>query len=381
MQYFFDGDSNLYEYETEDKPFALPEKTKQMGGLESHVKIYMEDYVYTYLYQYGRSGGGKEKLAALVGRHYLVDGQDTLVISGAIQGKGTLRQNGAEAFSEETWEYIGGQMQTYFKGMSILGWVHCQPGFGTFLMAKDENFHREYFKEAWQVLFVVDTMDKMDTFYLRNEDGQGLRQARGYFIYYDKNEEMQEYMLENSMVRPREAAQEAEPAPEREARGERRRRKPTPEERLDAAKEIRRTLQRRSKEAAQEKKGHDRMLAGVSCVLCVVSLCMGLAMMRSLDRLRLVETELVAMQSNYAALAEDFAGAQTVFAAEKEMKQEEKEEPQEREMQQYQVEGGDSVAYISRKFYGDTSGIGRIIAANGLDNADLIYEGQILMIP
>ncbi|MBR6652042.1 MAG: hypothetical protein IKL30_02655, partial [Anaerotignum sp.] len=70
-----------------------------------------------------------------------------VVISGAIQGKGTVQENGVERFSEETWEYLGGQMERYFKGMSIVGWVHCQPGFGAFLMAKDENFHREYFKE------------------------------------------------------------------------------------------------------------------------------------------------------------------------------------------------------------------------------------------
>ena len=391
MQYFFGGDSNLYEYETEDRPFSTPAKTKQMGSIESRVRIYMEDYVYTYLYQYGRSGGGKEKLAALVGRHYVVDGQDTLIISGAIQGKATIQQNGMECFSEETWEYIGGQMQTYFKGMSILGWVHCQPGFGAFLMARDETFHREYFREKWQVLFVLDTVDRLDTFYFYNEEGKGLTQARGYFIYYDKNREMQEYMLENSLVRPRETmkeeslqeeAEQIEMPPQREGR---RRRKPTQEERMDAAKEIRRTLQRRAKEAEQEKKGQYVMLAGVSCVLCVVCLCMGLAMLRSLDRLQLVEMELLAMQNSYETLAEDFEGVkvQSVFAAEQTIsgKQEAIPEKEKKEMQIYQVEAGDSVAYISRKFYGDMSGIDRIIEANALKNADLIYEGQALLIP
>ncbi len=406
MQYYFDGDSNLYEYGAGDKPFSTPDKTKQMGGIESYMKLYMEDYVYTYLYQYGRSGGGKEKLAALVGRHYVVDGQDTLVISGAIQAKGTVQQNGVECFSEETWEYIGGQMETYFKGLSILGWVHCQPGFGTFLMARDETFHREYFKEKWQVLFAVDTVDKMDVFYLYNEDGMGLRQARGYFIYYDKNEEMQEYMLENSMVRPKEMNRaEIEEQSEQAERAveprERRRRKPTPEERMDAAREIRRTLQKRAQEAEQEKKGQYVMLAGVSCALCVVCLCMGLAMLRSLNRLQVVETELVAMRDSYYALAEDFEDVkvQNVFAAEDTSARENGAKAAEtamtaetagtssaaqsagREVQVYKVESGDSVAYISRKFYGDTSGIERIIAANDLQNADLIYEGQALLIP
>ena len=390
MQYYFDGDSNLYG--TAGKEFSMPARTKQMGSIENHVKIFVEDYVYTYLYQYGRSGGGKEKLAALIGKHYEVEGQDVLVISGAIQGKGTVQQNGVECFSEETWEYIGGQMQTYFTGMNIVGWVHCQPSFGSFLMARDEVFHKEYFKEKWQVLFVVDTMDKLDTFYIYNEDGTGLRQARGYFVYYDRNREMQEYMLENSMIRPREEMQEgtspqaeAEVFAAEQAEGrERQRRKPSAEERLDAAKEIRRVLQKREKEVKQAKKEHDRLLAAVSCVLCAVCVCMGVAMMQSLDRLKMVETELLAMQTSYQTLAEDFEGVkvQSVFAVQQAENGQTTEPTAEKVTnKKYIVESGDSLGYISRKFYGDNSGITKIIEANDLKNADMIYEGQALWIP
>ena len=375
MESYFEKDSNLRE--REEREFDTPARVKQMGGMENSIKIFMEDYVYTYLYQYGRSGGGKEKLAALVGRHYVVNGQETVVISGAIQGKGTVQENGVERFTDETWEYIGGQMQKYFAGMSIVGWVHCQPGFGAFLMAKDEGFHREYFKEKWQVLYVLDTVDKLDTFYICNEEGTGLRQARGYFVYYDKNREMQEYMLENSMVKPKEVQEEkAEPILLEERRE---RRKPTQEERMDAAQDIRRVLKKREQTAKQAKKEHDRLLAAVSCVLCVVCVSLGIAMWQSLDRLQMVEQELMAMQSSYQTLAEDFAGVkvQSVFAVQQAEMAEEKEEM----TKKYIVEGGDSLGYISRKFYGDNEGIERIMAANGLENADMIYEGQALWIP
>lgn len=389
MEYYFDGDSNLYD--KTEKEFSSPARVKQMGSIEGSVKIFVEDYVYTYLYQYGRSGGGREKLAALIGRHYVVNGQETVVISGAIQGKGTIQENGMERFSEETWEYIGGQMQTYFKGMSIVGWVHCQPGFGTFLMAKDESFHREYFREKWQVLFVLDTVDKLDTFYIYNEEGTSLRQARGYFIYYDKNREMQEYMLENSLVRPKETEGEKEQQERKrisavdgeEKTEERRRRKPTPEERMDAAKDIRRVLKKREAAAKQAKKEHDRLLAAVSCVLCVVCVSLGVAMMQSLDRLRTVETELMAMQTSYETLAEDFEGVkvQQVFAVQQAETQADTAESNTEKTKKYIVEGGDSLGYISRKFYGDNSGVTRIMDMNGLMDADMIYEGQVLWIP
>ena len=133
------------------------------------------------------------------------------------------------------------------------------------------------------------------------------------------------------------------------------------------------------KDAKQAKKEHDRLLAAVSCVLCVVCVSLGIAMWQSLDRLQMVEQELMAMQSSYRTLAEDFAGVkvQSVFAVQQADTAEEKTEI----TKKYIVEGGDSLGYISRKFYGDNEGIERIMAVNGLKNADMIYEGQALWIP
>ena len=358
-----------YEYDREKE---IPARVKQMGGIDSTVRIFMEDYVYTYLYQYGRSEGGKEKLAVLVGRHYVVNGQETILISGAIQGKRTVQENGQERFTEETWEHIGGEMETYFKGMMIVGWVHCQPGFGAFLMTKDEEMHRAYFKENWQVLFVLDTVDKLDTFYVYDEEGKGLRQARGYFIYYDKNREMQEYMLENSLVRPK--VEETKKVAESGST-------PVQQERMDAAQEIRRVLQKRERIVKKAKKEHDRMLVLVSCVLCIVCITLGIAMMQSLNRLRTVETELVAMQSTYQALAEDFEGVKTQSVFALQQKSGDVEEADKNETKKYVVEGGDSLGYISRKFYGDNSGVDQIMEMNGLVDADMIYAGQVLWIP
>ena len=239
-------------------------------------------------------------------------------------------------------------------------------------MTKDEEMHRAYFKENWQVLFVLDTVDKLDTFYVYDEEGKGLRQARGYFIYYDKNREMQEYMLENSLVRPK--VEETKKVAESGST-------PAQQERMDAAQEIRRVLQKRERIVKKAKKEHDRMLVLVSCVLCIVCITLGIAMMQSLNRLRTVETELVAMQSTYQALAEDFEGVKTQSVFALQQKPGDVEEADKNETKKYVVEGGDSLGYISRKFYGDNSGVDQIMEMNGLVDADMIYAGQVLWIP
>ena len=407
MQYLFNDDSNLYSAVGEEDNITIPSHIKQIGSIENDIKIYVEDYVYTYLYQYARSGGNKEKLAALAGKRIVIDGQQNIIISGAIQAKNTKEQKGMESFTDETWEYINGQMQHYFKGLCLVGWVHTQPSFGTFLMAKDETFHKEYFKEPWQVLFVIDSLDKLDTFFIHNAEKTGLRPAKGYFIYYEKNQEMQEYMLENSLVRPR-----LEKQTENTEKGEdnKQKKRATPEERMDAAKEIRRVLKKRAKEAEEENRSRLTMLAGVSSILCIACLFMGVSLLNNISRVRKLETEIATVQNSYYAMAEQLEEAQTqmVFAAQRAEQQEqlrkEAEEKAARQKQEeerkaaeeqkrkaeeeknkvlatYVVEEGDSLGYISNKFYGTSTAIKDIMQANGINDSNKIICGQTLVIP
>ena len=47
----------------------------------------------------------------------------------------------------------------------------------------------------------------------------------------------------------------------------------------------------------------------------------------------------------------------------------------------YTVESGDSLSSISLKFYGTKSMISRIMEENGIEDADLIYSGEKILIP
>ena len=89
------------------------------------------------------------------------------------------------------------------------------------------------------------------------------------------------------------------------------------------------------------------------------------------------------MQTSYETLAEDFEGVkvQRVFAVQQAETQADTAESNEEKTRKYIVEGGDSLGYISRKFYGDNSGVPQIMDVNGLKDADMIYEGQVLWIP
>lgn len=123
----------------EDKDFEYPINIRQVGTIHKGVKIYIEDYAYTYLYQYAESGGSQEKIAVLVGRALIHNDEIIVLISGAIGGKYSKEINSMECFTDEDWENIDSQMKKHFAGLQILGWMHSQPGYGTFLNSNDTN--------------------------------------------------------------------------------------------------------------------------------------------------------------------------------------------------------------------------------------------------
>lgn len=412
MQFIFNEDSNLYGYADGEDEFEFPSNIKQMGSIDDDIKIYMEDYVYTYLYQYAKSGGNKEKLAALVGRHMLVDGKQVIVISGAIQGKSTVQEKGVETFTQDTWNYINTQLSIYFRGLTLVGWVHTQPGFGAFLMSRDEIFHKEYFKSPWQVLFVIDPLDKMDTFFVHNYENTGMKPAKGYFIYYDKNENMQEYMLDNSLVRPKTLEEETPFVEEETAELSQEKRRPSPEERMDAAKKIRKVLKNRAEEAEAQTKKRYSLLTGISTILCVACFIMGISLMNNLDRIKRLETEVVTVKTSYTNIVERINQSDTAaaFAAQQQQEaqtpvqqevqapaQAEAQAPAQAEVQApvqqevkedneeipafYVIEEGDTLGYISEKFYHTGKMVSSIMEENGIEDPDKIIIGKKLILP
>jgi len=186
------------------KDFTLPANIKQIGSIGSGLRIYMEDYVCTFLHQYASSGGYDERLAYLVGRHMLIDGQSFLFISGAMYGMYTEQTEGYLRFSQKSAEYAEAMLEEHFPGQEIVGWMQSQPSYGTYLNQHYGAYHLRQFTKPYQVLFVMDPLERVNAFYMANPNAitpaDRVTDAGGYFIYYEKNVNMHEYMLTNKTV-------------------------------------------------------------------------------------------------------------------------------------------------------------------------------------
>lgn len=360
--------------ETNGTGTVFPTNVRQMGTADDGLRIYMEDYVHTYLYQYARSSATGEKLAVLMGKHLMIDGKNTVFISGVIQARFTEKLKGMETITGQSWKYISEEIEKYFPDLEIVGWMHSRPSFGAFVTSRDEAYHKKVFGGKDQVFFVVDPVDRQDRFYVLNENSTALRPVKGYFVYYEKNVQMQEYMLANSLVQPKNTADDEEDE--------------KTNEHMDAAGKIRSVLMNKNVEKVKRVKHKYAAFTLVSAALCMMCVLMSLSIVKSVSRINRLETEVVTVKQTMEkqkeeteALAEDvsnYSPVITVMAAENNTSNEKEKEE---EKKTYTIKEGDTLAEICKLFYGDDSRLEEIIAVNNITDPDVIYYGTEIILP
>ena len=181
--------------EHSDDQLALPRNVRQIGLAAENHRIYMEDYVYTFLN--GIAGEIKEdregQAAILTGNTRWIQGTAYIFIKGALLAEGMELSREHLDFSEKVWKKVHETKDEYFPDQDIVGWyfapaqVHGDTGE---ILAK---IHLRHFGIE-KVLMLMDPAEKEEGFY-RYDSGSMIK-LEGYYIYYEKNTEMQAYMID-----------------------------------------------------------------------------------------------------------------------------------------------------------------------------------------
>lgn len=185
--------------ESEERYNALIENidsVRPMGDTDCDYVIYLEDYVYTYIYQYANTDLSCEHSAAIIGEYY-PDSKEMIICGIMPIAKDNL-SSAEEWINEMAIEDLQEEKERYFPGARVLGWLHMQPGYGTMLTMKEVKAHREVFEREGTLLLLVDPINKIETFYVYEDDT--LKEQSGYYMYYDKNPCMQQYMLDRPFI-------------------------------------------------------------------------------------------------------------------------------------------------------------------------------------
>ena len=182
-------------FDDEKNNLKLPKNIRQVGKPSEKIKIYVEDYVITYINQIARDSSDRQRLAVLLGR--LGKNGDTSVafIDGAVEARDVVVQEDQVVFTSEIWTEIYDEIGQYFHNTEVVGWFLTRPGKSLGINEKITKIHVDNFPGVDKALFIIDPLDHDEAFYIYNQ-GDLVRQE-GYYIYYERNEDMQNYMVDH----------------------------------------------------------------------------------------------------------------------------------------------------------------------------------------
>lgn len=177
-----------------ERKLDLPKNVRQIGEPEENRKIYIEDYVITYLKRFAKEEALNSRIAVLLGDSERMGGIPYLFIKSAVALKDLEYSEGGIPFTDEVWAEVYSTIKEYFPAQDILGWFLSVPGYPMELDPGLAKIHVNYFGGVDKVLMVAEPTDGDEDFFAY-ENGRLTRQ-KGYYIFYERNEAMQRYMID-----------------------------------------------------------------------------------------------------------------------------------------------------------------------------------------
>lgn len=175
-------------------PFPkLPKNIRQIGERDQSVRLYLEDYVNTYLRRLYPKGGQDLRVGVLLGTSEEHDGTPYLFVDGALEMDDVAEGSDKVVLTESAWKKTYQNMEDMFPKRSILGWFLCGDQGTTLSPLNYWKQHGQYFSGKNQLMYLNSGLEGEEAVYVTSEDG--FYKLRGYSIYYERNQMMQDYMI------------------------------------------------------------------------------------------------------------------------------------------------------------------------------------------
>ena len=367
----------------------LPKNIRQIGSPAGHTKVYIEDYVITFLNSLSMDKNTYVRGAILFGEKKQIGNDLVIFIRGAIEGQNLELDLDETVFDDEVWREIYQQKERLFSGLDVIGWALLRMGFSVRLNDKIKKTHFENFPGEGKVLYMMDNLEGEDAFYVFR--GEDLSRQNGYYIYYEKNPMMQNYLVERR--------QDIKEVQTYEKMMESRR-----DEKL--IQQFREKISKKTK--SNQRKGRIRNISTAAAV--TIMMIMGGTMYyyagqdQSINFKEVVNgavhtmgkgvPDQISTKSSTTArvkITKTLDTEEQTSTHKKEQKTAQSTIKQKQKINKansgqyksytYTVKSGETLVSISRKVYGTQKLVQRIKKANALSDENQIYPGQKLVIP
>lgn len=172
----------------------FPKNIRQIGQLNQENKIYMEDYVLTYLNRILNEEEMGSRAVLLLGKYNRQSDNNLFFIYGAICTEKKRLEDGQPLFDEADKDYLISVKEEYFPELDILGWALLENEFNCISDDCAWKNGSGQFGNQNKLFMRSDTSGMIERFKLY-ENGVVIN-IPGYAIFYDKNESMQSYLIE-----------------------------------------------------------------------------------------------------------------------------------------------------------------------------------------
>lgn len=173
----------------------IPKNIRQIGGREERIKAYLEDYVSTYLRKLQEEQEENGAAGVLVGSWLEEENPRCVFVNGAAQMSGAETGGGRLCVTEEAWQSIYESLGTYFSGQDLCGIFVCEGSCCRFRRQALFQAVRESFPDNTETLLYVLTEDGEEILYRVTKKNE--ERLQGYYCYFERNDAMQEYMMNN----------------------------------------------------------------------------------------------------------------------------------------------------------------------------------------
>ena len=385
-----------------------PKNIKQIGDVSSDKKIYIEDYAFTYINSIAYNSPQEEQAGVLLGELAKEGNERCVFVKGVIKAALGDTSDTGIYFNENIWNKIYSDTEKYFPDLSVVGWFAVMPEVTDERMARLKKLHLDTFAGNMKTLYLVDTVEKEEHFYLY-ENGT-LKRQKGYVCFYERNYEMQEYMLERSEKKSCEDASDDR-----------------------VIRNIRNVI--REKEELKEQRKSGSFMYGVSAFLVVVIIVIGINLMNNYEKMKRLnqsvdnlmnqlegnerggqdgddkdvhdaeasgdisvdgdaikvnrlsgdvyplEENSTSDKTERETVSDNNAASETTQAISESETDASVSSVKTDSYSMYTVKQGDTLMGICKRYYGTTTKYQEVMQYNGLDDRDMLYIGQQIKLP
>lgn len=160
----------------------LPQNIISIGErVEEDKNIYISQPAYKMIHRFTQGKTTNESGGMLIGSIIEEFGKINIVICGFVEAKYCEATATTLKFTHETWEYCHKEIEKRYPEKKIVGWIHTHPDFGIFLSEYDKFIQENFFKEEYEVAYVIDPIQGIEGFYFWI-NGK-IERCKGFYVF------------------------------------------------------------------------------------------------------------------------------------------------------------------------------------------------------